>query len=149
MEHTKNGLTDGWKPRERAGFIGLAGPLWTRREGDAWAYGVMAEEQHLNPAQIVHGGALVTLMDHAISTVAWEASERRPCVTLQLDSQFLAAVRCGQFMEARAQVLRKTQSILFMQGQVTVSGQPVLTAQALMKVLSNANAHHGAPGADG
>jgi len=29
--------------------------------------------------------------------------------------------------------LRQTASLLFMQGQITVNGQPVLTAQALLK----------------
>ena len=30
---------DGWKARTLPGFIGVVGPLWTRREGDRWAYG--------------------------------------------------------------------------------------------------------------
>jgi uncharacterized protein (TIGR00369 family) len=128
-------VADGWKQRSLPGFIGAAGPLWTRREGDGWAYGLLPTAAHLNPADVVHGGALVTLVDHAISTVAWEASGRTACVTLQLDTHFIAAVREGQFIEARARVERRTRSLLFMRGGVTLEGEPVLGAQAIMKVV--------------
>lgn len=126
----------GWTLRSLKGFIELAGPLWTRREDGGWAYGLLCEAQHLNPAARVHGGALVTVLDHAISSVAWEACDRAPCVTLQLDTQFLGAVREGQFAEARALVSHRTGNLVFMRGSVQVDGQPVLMAQAILKVLS-------------
>jgi uncharacterized protein (TIGR00369 family) len=131
---------DQWKQRELPGFIGHAGPLWTRREGDAWAYGLLAEARHLNPAGVVHGGALVTLLDHAISSVAWEAASRAPCVTLQLDTHFLAAVRGGDFVQARATVSHRTAGLMFMAGEASVDGRPVLRGQAIMKVLPPAGA---------
>ena len=31
---------EGWKPRTLPGFFDLVGPLWTRKEGDSWAYGI-------------------------------------------------------------------------------------------------------------
>jgi len=83
----------GWKQRSLEGFFGLVGPMWTKREGDSWAYGLVVEAQHTNPAGIIHGGALMTFIDHALSAIAWEAAQRRPCVTVQLDVQFVAAVR--------------------------------------------------------
>ena len=125
-----------WKPRELAGFIGTAGPLWTRREDAGWAYGLLCDARHLNPAGRVHGGALVALLDHAISAVAWEACERTPCVTLQMDTHFQGAVREGQFIVARATVGHRTGSLVFMQGQVSGDDGPVLTAQAILKVLA-------------
>lgn len=91
-----------WKRRELPGFMGRAGPLWTRRDGDAWTYALLAEEAHLNPAGVVHGGALATLVDHAISSVAWEACARQPCLTLQLDTHFIGPVRAGQLWRRRA-----------------------------------------------
>lgn len=125
-----------WKRRELPGFMGRAGPLWTRRDGDAWTYALLAEEAHLNPAGVVHGGALATLVDHAISSVAWEACARQPCLTLQLDTHFIGPVRAGHLAQARAQVVRRTGTLVFMRGEVAVEGSPVLAAQALMKVLA-------------
>lgn len=129
---------DHWKQRSLPGFMGTAGPLWTRREDDGWAYGVVCGAGHLNPAGVAHGGMLVTLLDHAISTVAWEACGRAACITLDLNTHFLAAVREGQFAEARAVVSHRTGGLIFMHGRVTVAGASMLTAQAILKVIARA-----------
>lgn len=128
--------TADWQVRDLQGFIAHAGPLWARREGEGWAYGFAIGPQHLNPAGVVHGGALLTLVDHAMSTVAWEAAGRVPCVTLQLDSHFAAPVLAGQFVQARARVARRTGSLVFMRGELHVGDSLVLGAQALMKPLA-------------
>lgn len=123
----------GWKPRSLPGFAGLVGPLWTRKEESGWAYGLLATAAHLNPAGLVHGGLLTTLIDHALSAIAWEALGRSACVTVQLDTQFLAAALDGHFLEARGQVLRATSSLVFMQGAISVAGSDVLVASAILK----------------
>ncbi|HTO51570.1 MAG TPA: PaaI family thioesterase [Burkholderiales bacterium] len=125
---------DGWKPRTLGGFFGLLGPLWTRKEEGAWAYAFLPDESHVNPAGIVHGGMLTTLLDHTVSVVAWESVERRPCVTVQLDVQFIGAVRPGRLIEARARVVKRTASLVFVQGGLTVGGDEVATASAILKV---------------
>ncbi|MFN3438701.1 MAG: PaaI family thioesterase [Acidovorax sp.] len=127
----------GWQERTLPGFIQTAGPLWTRRESDGWAYGMLFDQQHLNPAARVHGGALMTLLDHAISSTAWEACDRQPCVTVQMDTQFLGAVEAGQFAQARASISHRTRGTVFLRGSIDVDGTPVLMAQAILKVLSN------------
>lgn len=126
----------GWKPRDLPGFIGLVGPLWTRREAETWAYGLRMEARHLNPARRVHGGALMTLMDHAISSVAWETSGRKPCVTIQMDSQFQGAALEGQFVEVRVRVTQQTGSLCFARAEMTVGAQLVMSAQAILKKLA-------------
>lgn len=128
-------LSSGWKSHQLPGFMGLAGPLWSRREGDDWAYGLQVQAQHLNLARLLHGGALLTLVDHALSTMAWQAAGRQPCLTLQLDSHFLAGVGEGAFVEVRARITRRTRSLLFLQGLATAEGAPVLQAQAIMKAV--------------
>lgn len=125
----------GWKKRELEGFFGLVGPMWTRQEGEGWAYAFVAEAKHLNRAGVVHGGMLATLMDHALSAIAWEGSERRPCVTVQLDVQYLAPVPLGQLVEARGRIARRTSSLVFLQGSLTVQAQEVATASALLKIV--------------
>ena len=125
----------GWKARQLDGFFGLAGSLWTKKEEGGWAYGFLAESRHTNPAGIVHGGMLVTLLDHALSIIAWEANERRPCVTVQLDTHFIAAVRPGQFVEARGRVVKGTKNLVFVQGQLTVGSDEVAVATGVLKVI--------------
>jgi uncharacterized protein (TIGR00369 family) len=125
----------GWTPRSLEGFIGLVGPLWTRQENDGWAYAIVAEARHANRAGIVHGGLLVTLIDHALSAIAWEAAARRPCVTVQLDARFLAPAHPGKLIEARGRVARLTTGLAFMEGGLTIEGERVLSASAVLRVL--------------
>lgn len=129
----------GWQQRTLPGFVGLVGPLWTRKEEHSWAYGLLTTRDHLNPANLVHGGLLTTLIDHALSAIAWQALERRACVTVQLDTHFLAAAREGQFLEARGRVLKATSSLVFMQGQVSVAGLDVVSASAILKIVAAAS----------
>lgn len=125
---------DGWKARTLPGFFGLVGPMWTKKEGDAWAYAFLAEEKHTNPAGIVHGGMLTTLIDHALSVIAWDANDRKPCVTVALDMQFLAPARPGDLVVARGRIVRQTSSLAFMQGSLTVQGEEIATASAILKI---------------
>lgn len=129
-------LAQGWRQRALPGFIGLVGPLWTRREDAAWAYGLLATASHVNPAGVVHGGLLATLIDHALSAIAWEAAGRRPCVTVQLDTHFLAPGRVGQFLVARGTVLRSSASLVFMQGRITADESDLVAATAVLKIVA-------------
>ena len=130
----------GWKSRTLEGFIGFVGPLWTRQENNGWAYGIVTEPRHANRAGIVHGGLLVTLIDHALSAIAWEAAARRPCVTVALDSKFLAPVHPGQLVEARGRVARLTTGLAFMEGSLAVAGEQVLSASAVLRILGQREA---------
>jgi len=134
MTTVEDPALEGWKPRTLTGFFDLVGPLWTRKEGDVWAYGIMAESKHTNPAGMVHGGMLTTLLDHALSVVAWEANERKPCITVALDVHFLAPARPGQFIAARGRIVRQTSSLVFMQGNLMVDGDEIATASAILKI---------------
>ncbi len=126
----------GWRRRSLPGFAGLIGPVWTRKEEAGWAYGVLATADHLNPAGLVHGGLLTTLVDHALSAIAWEALGRRACLTVQLDTQFLAAACGGHFLEAGGRVVRATSTLVFVQGHLSVAGTELVTASAILKAIA-------------
>jgi len=125
---------DGWKTRALPGFFGTVGPMWTKKEAGVWAYAFLADERHLNPAGIVHGGMLCTLLDHGLSAIAWEANGRKPCVTVAFDVQFLASARPGDFVVARGEIVRQTSSLVFMRGALSVGVEAIATATAILKV---------------
>lgn len=141
--HPEAGLRDtpdtltaaGWRLRTLPGYASRFGPLWTRQEEAGWAYGVLPTAEHLNPAGAVHGGVFASLMDHVLSAVAWEALGRQPCVTVQLDTQFLQAAREGQFLEGRGQVVRIAGSLVFMHGTVSHAGDALCQGSAVLKRL--------------
>lgn len=126
---------EGWKPRALAGYAGLIGPLWTRREAEGWAYGILVGEQHLNPAKIVHGGLLMSLMDHALSSIAWESVGRQTCVTVQMDSKFMASAGSDQFLKATGRVVTVTPTMVFVNGEVCAAERTLISASALLKIL--------------
>jgi len=126
----------GWRQRALPGFAQRLGPLWTRKEDDAWAYGILATEEHLNPGGFVHGGVLCALFDHVVSALAWEAVGRRPCVTVQLNTQFLAAAREGQFLEARGRVVRAASTLVFVEGTVACESTELLRGSSVQKIMA-------------
>ncbi|MGF6413583.1 PaaI family thioesterase [Paraburkholderia sp. MM5482-R1] len=125
----------GWRKHARRGFMGLVGPLWSRCEADRYVFGVLVTHEHVNPAGMIHGGMITCLLDQSVSTAAWEATERQPCVTVQLDTHFVAAVRPGAFIEARSRIVRQTGTLLFVQAELRVASVIVATGVATMKVM--------------
>lgn len=127
--------SEGWKPLRAGGFPGIAGPYLGRREGNGWIYGFTAEARHLNVGGVVHGGALVAFADETLGMTLWEAAERRPLTTVQLNTQFIAAVREGEFVTLRAELLRRTRSLLFVRGLLRVEDRTVAALDGVWKIL--------------
>jgi len=127
--------SEGWSARPPNGFSGFTGPLWSRPEGDGWAYGVLADERHANNHGIVHGGMLVTLLDNTLGLTVSHATGHRPGVTMQLNTHFIAAAHPGEFLEARGEVLRIAKSVAFVRGTVTVGDRMVAAGDGVWKLL--------------
>lgn len=127
----------GWHvfPWHAEGFPTLVGPFWAKQEADGMAYGLVAEDRHSNAHGIVHGGMLVTFLDQILGATCWEAAQRDAVVTIQLNTHFVAAARAGEFLEARAEAVRATKSIVFVRGQITVGERIVATADGVWKRL--------------
>lgn len=134
----------GWKSHALPGHMGQIGPLWSQSlPTGGWRYGMLMEAHHLNPAGMVHGGVMLTLADHAMSAVAWQHSQRQPCVTVQLDSHFVAAGKEGDWVECEVQISHSTRSMVFARAELRARGQLLLSAQGILKVLaSRDNAAH-------
>lgn len=126
---------DGWKLRSLPGYVGLIGPLWTKKESTGWAYGILTDTQHLNPAGIVHGGLLMSLMDHALSSIAWESVDRQTCVTLQMDTKFIASASAHQFLKVTGRITGATATMVFASGELSVDDRTLMSASALLKIL--------------
>lgn len=139
MLQTFNPQEHGWKLLKTEGFFSTIGPLWTRPLGERWEYGLQIEPHHENPLGIAHGGMLVTLMDQAISMIAWSATGRKPCATVQLDTHFLASAKAGDFVVAHAEVTRMSTSLVFMRGVLRVEEREIMTAQGMMKIIQRSS----------
>ena len=126
----------GWERRGTGNFSELTGPFWTKRDGDHRLFGLLVEEKHANGHGIAHGGLLVTLADNALGLTVWEAGGWRPCVTVQLNTQFISAVHPGEFVEVRTEILRGSGSTVFVRATLTVGDRIVAAADGVWKRLT-------------
>jgi len=123
-----------WLRRELKGIPDSLGALWTHRDDDGWRYGVLLDSRHTNAQGFVHGGVLMTFMDHALSLLVWEASGRAKCSTIQLDSHFLGAVRPPAFIELDAKILRQGRTTAFVRGVLRVGDTSIMEATGIWKI---------------
>lgn len=126
----------GWAPIRDTGFIDLVGPVWSRPDGEAAVFGFEAQPKHANLVDVVQGGMLMTFADRALGAAAWASAHDRPCVTAQFDMQFISSAQIGDFVEVRPEVVRRTASLIFMRGLVTVGSRVVANANGIWKILS-------------
>jgi uncharacterized protein (TIGR00369 family) len=125
----------GWKAMPASDYPALVGPFLARRDGDGWRYGFVAEKRHLNLGGVVHGGMLMSFADDALGATVWQSVARKPCTTVQLNTQFVSPVRLGEFVEVRAEVLRATRTLVFVRGVLQVGGRTVIHADGVWKIL--------------
>jgi acyl-coenzyme A thioesterase PaaI-like protein len=109
---------DGWRILSRAPLPGGLGVPWAKRVDGLWRYGLPTDDEHGNNNGVVHGGVLMAFADHGLSFLAWEAAERAPCTTIQLNTHFLDAIHPGEFIELRGEVTRRTRGLVFVRGVI-------------------------------
>lgn len=126
-----------WTRREMKGIPASLGALWTHRDERGWHYGVQLDESHANAQGLIHGGVLMTLMDHGLSLLVWEAAGRATCSTIHLDSHFLASVSPPAFVELDGQISRQGRTVVFARGVLRVAGEEVMQATGVWSIAPN------------
>lgn len=117
-------------------FSGHIGPTWVREEKEGPAtYGVLIAEKHLNKRGVVHGGMLMSFMDHLLGRTIHVALDGVTTATIQLDNHFLSSVREGAWMEGQGVIVRRTRSLVFLTGSLSVDETPVLQSSGVWKIL--------------
>ena len=124
----------GWRALPGAALPSGLGVPWAKKHEGQWRYGLLTVAAHANPQGAVHGGVLMTFVDHGLSLLAWEAAGRLPCATVQLNSHFLDAVRPGDFVELQGEVPRRGRALVFVRGLVSVADRAVVAADGIWRV---------------
>ena len=119
-----------------AGFNTICGPLWVRAEGVKLIAGFRVEAWHCNPAGNCHGGMLATFCDvHMGLAAQFEhplGAMILPTVSLSLD--YLAPTPKGAWVEASAEIVKVTRSMVFASEVVMADGEPVARAHGIFKI---------------
>jgi acyl-coenzyme A thioesterase PaaI-like protein len=104
-------------------------------DGDSYRYAFLADPKHHNRRGVVQGGMLMTFADRSMGMTSWYANGKKPQATVHLDVHFVAAVQIGEFVEAKCRVVRRTRSLIFMSGELSVGDRIVATANGVWKAL--------------
>jgi acyl-coenzyme A thioesterase PaaI-like protein len=115
---TYDPAADGWRAMPSAAMPGGLGVPWAKKVDGNWHYGLLTGLEHANPNGMLHGGVLMAFADHGLSFLAWEAAERGPCTTIQLNTHFLDAIRPGEFIELRGEITRRSRGLVFVRGSI-------------------------------
>lgn len=111
------------------------GPIYEQGEKGARRFGLRIDERHVNMRGVIHGGMLMTFADATLGQAAWDACDHADCVTLNMQSQFLAPAKAGDWIEIAPVLTRRTKALMFLRGDVTVDGAPVYSVSSVWKIL--------------
>ncbi|MFG5407427.1 PaaI family thioesterase [Piscinibacter sakaiensis] len=93
------------------------------------------EARHCNPAAQCHGGMLATFADMVLPYTAMYdlGIARRFTPTVSLQTDFVAPVGRGSWLEGLGTVVRSTRTLLFVQGLLFVGAEVVARASGIYK----------------
>ncbi len=129
-------VPDGFEPMPGSGaFVDDIGPVYQKRVGEDWRFGMRVEARHANPAGVTHGGVLMTFLDHILGKLVWDALEDKVAATIGLNTDLLAAARPGDWIEAEGEVTALTASIVFARGRARAGETMLATASGVWKIL--------------
>lgn len=111
------------------------GPIFETGEKPDRRFAMKIDEHHVNRRNVMHGGMMMTYADATLGAFAADLSTGFVSVTLNMQSQFLAPAPLGQIIEVKPELTRRTRSMLFIRGDFTVSGEIVMTASSVWKLL--------------
>ena len=130
-------MNDIFQPISTVGFMKHNGGLELRTISETdYEFRAVVQDYHLNPGGITHGGFIMSLMDSGMGTSAFRVlGDGAKAATISFDVKFISASKTGDVLLGTAKVLRKTRSIVFMQGELRCGKRLVATAEGIWKVL--------------
>ena len=114
------------------------GPFFYRKSDDDLLLGMRATAKHTNGNGSVHGGVLLAFADYAVTMLALRGVSGETCVTVSLNSDFMAAARVGDWVSGHGEVVRRTGSMTFVRGYLAVGDSTVLSFQSVVRRLKRA-----------
>ena len=113
----------------------FVGPIYEQGEPPARSFAFLVDERHVNMRGVIHGGMLMSFADAALGQAVWDATDRAPSVTLNMQSQFLKPAKAGEVIQVKPELIRRTRSFVFMRGDFKVDGETIFAATSVWKLL--------------
>jgi len=120
-------------------FAEHIGKFYTRRSHDHegtelfWA-ALKLDDRHVNIWGLGHAALMASLADIACSAPAY-IEDAAPTVAIQLNTNFIAAPKKGEWLEACGWATRRTRSLVFTSCKGMVGDRVMFTATAINKII--------------
>ena len=122
---------------KKQGFMKHNGGLLFKNISDVeYEFKSVVNKNHLNAAEITHGGYLSALIDAGAGTAAYRASGNTPCVTISLDLKFIGATRKGDEIIGFVKIQKKTRTLIFLICHLECNNKIVASASGIWKILN-------------
>jgi Uncharacterized protein, possibly involved in aromatic compounds catabolism len=120
----------------KPGFMKHNGGLLFRNMSDTeYEFKSTVNQNHLNAANITHGGFIAALIDAGAGTSAHRASNNSSCVTISLDLKFIGTSKMGDEIIGKVKILKKTNSLIFLFCQLFCDEKIIASASGIWKIL--------------
>ena len=120
----------------KQGFMKHNGGLLFRTiSGTEYEFKSTINENHLNAAEITHGGYLAALIDAGAGTSAHRSANGAPCVTISLDLKFIGPSKIGDEISGTTKILKKTKSLIFIFCELKCNDNIIASASGIWKIL--------------
>ena len=120
----------------KPGFMKHNGGLLFRNISETeYEFKSTINQNHLNAANITHGGFIAALIDAGAGTSAHRASNNSSCVTISLDLKFIGASKANDEIIGKVKILKKTSSLIFLFCQLFCDDKIIASASGIWKIL--------------
>jgi uncharacterized protein (TIGR00369 family) len=118
-----------WERSNDGTFVAALGEVFLRRRNGLIEVALQTDERHRNLSGIVHGGAIMTLLDRVMGINCRQAAQE-PAFTATITVNFLRPVTTGSMIVATCNLRKVGRRALFAEAQATVGESVVATASA-------------------
>ena len=121
----------------KPGFMKHNGGVLFRKISDTeYEFKSSITKNHLNAAEITHGGYIAALIDAGAGTAAHKASGNSPCVTISLDLKFIGATKAGDEIIGFTKIQKKTKTLVFLICHLQCKNKIIASASGVWKILN-------------
>ena len=131
----------------KPGFMKHNGGLLFRNISETeYEFKSKVNKNHLNAADITHGGYLAALIDAGAGTSAHRSADNAPCVTISLDLKFISSAKEGDEIIGKTKILKKTNTLIFLFCELISNGKIIASASGIWKILKTKPSNFGPGG---
>ena len=117
----------------------LGSKLYEYSYEDELIYGFpTTESRHQNQGGSIHGGVLMTAMDHILAMhILRQKNPPLRIATIQLNSYFIARGIPGYFVIAIPKIVKKTRDVIFVDGSLYHGNTEFYNASGIWKIIKS------------